>query len=66
MMLAIKKALVEKGDLVETMVYIGQQYPFCGYGAKFFSCLIAIVMPDICIVWVRSAMLRIFKFPDAE
>ena len=37
MMLAIKKALVEDNDLVETMVDVGQQYPFCGYGAKFFS-----------------------------
>ena len=37
MMLAIKKALVEDNDLVETMVYVGHQYPFCGYGAKFFS-----------------------------
>ena len=37
MMLAIKKALVEDNDLVETMVAVGQQYPFCGYGAKFFS-----------------------------
>ena len=31
MMLAIKKALVEDNDLVETMVAVGQQYPFCGY-----------------------------------
>ena len=37
MMLAIKKALVEDNDLVETMVDVGQKYPFCGYGAKFFS-----------------------------
>ena len=37
MMLAIKKALVEDNDLVETMVDVGQQYPLCGYGAKFFS-----------------------------
>ena len=36
MMLAIKKALVEDNDLVETMVAVGQKYPFCGYGAKFF------------------------------
>ena len=28
---------MEDNDLVETMVAVGQQYPFCGYGAKFFS-----------------------------
>lgn len=37
MMLAIKKALVEDVDLIETMVSVGQQYPFCGYGGRFFG-----------------------------
>lgn len=36
MMLAIKKALIKEADLVETMVEVGQKYPFCGYGSKFF------------------------------
>ena len=34
MMLAIKKAIVENDDLVETMVSVGRKYPFCGYGGK--------------------------------
>ena len=37
MMLAIKEAIVEEKDMVETMVSIGQKYPFCGYGARFFN-----------------------------
>lgn len=35
MALAIKKAIDEKLDLVETMVDIGRRYPYCGYGARF-------------------------------
>ncbi len=37
MTLAIKKALVEDKDLVKTMVSVGRNYPFCGYGRKFFD-----------------------------
>lgn len=36
MALAIKKALDESTDLVETMIAVGKRYPFCGYGAKFY------------------------------
>ncbi len=36
MSLAIKKALIEGKDLVETMVTIGREYPFCGFGGRFF------------------------------
>lgn len=36
MALAIKKALDEDLDLVETMVNIGRHYPFCGYGGNFY------------------------------
>lgn len=36
MALAIKKALDENLDLVETMVKVGRHYPFCGYGGNFF------------------------------
>ncbi|MCR5771428.1 MAG: ADP-ribosylglycohydrolase family protein [Butyrivibrio sp.] len=36
MMLAIKKAIIEDADLVDTMVSVGRQYPYCGYGGKFF------------------------------
>lgn len=35
MSLAVKKALDEDLDLVETMVEVGRRYPFCGYGGKF-------------------------------
>ena len=35
MALAIKKALDNDLDLVETMVDVGRRYPFCGYGGKF-------------------------------
>lgn len=37
MSLAIKKALVEGKDLVETMVSVGREYPFCGYGERFYN-----------------------------
>ncbi len=37
MSLAIKKALITGGDIVETMVSIGREYPFCGYGGRFFT-----------------------------
>lgn len=36
MALAIKKALDEGLDLVETMVDVGRRYPFSGYGGKFY------------------------------
>lgn len=36
MTLAIKKALNDEKDLVETMVEVGRKYPYCGYGQKFF------------------------------
>ncbi len=37
MSLAIKKALIEGKDLVETMVTVGRGYPFCGYGGRFYK-----------------------------
>ncbi len=37
MTLAIKKALKTGADLVETMVEIGREYPFAGYGGRFFN-----------------------------
>ena len=37
MMLAIKKAIIEKSDLVETMATVGRRYPDCGYGGRFYS-----------------------------
>ena len=37
MTLAIKKALLEGSDLVETMVTVGRRYPHCGYGGRFFD-----------------------------
>ena len=37
MTLAIKKALVEGKDLVETMVAVGRKYPDCGYGGRFYG-----------------------------
>lgn len=37
MALAIKKALVEEKDFVETMVSVGREYPFCGYGGRFYN-----------------------------
>ena len=37
MSLAIKKALVGGLDLVETMVTVGREYPFCGYGGRFYN-----------------------------
>ncbi len=36
MTLAVKKAILEKTDLVETMVAEGRKYPFSGYGERFF------------------------------
>lgn len=33
--LAIKKAIVNNLDLVETMVSLGRKYPDCGYGGRF-------------------------------
>ncbi len=36
MTLAIKKAIEEETDLVETMVEVGRRYPFCGYGGRFY------------------------------
>lgn len=36
MTLAVKKAIVEKKDLVKTMVEVGRKYPNCGYGGTFF------------------------------
>ena len=37
MTLAIKKAIVEGTDLVETMVEVGRKYPHCGYGGSFYD-----------------------------
>ena len=37
MMLAIKKAIIDDTNLVETMVEVGIRYPFCGYGGRFFT-----------------------------
>ncbi len=37
MTLAIKRALMEGSDLIETMVKEGRKYPFCGYGGRFYS-----------------------------
>ena len=37
MTLAIKKALLEGRDLVQTMVEVGRRYPDCGYGGRFYS-----------------------------
>ena len=37
MSLAIKKALDNNLDLVDTMVDVGRRYPFCGYGGRFFD-----------------------------
>ncbi len=37
MTLAVKKALKTGEDLVETMVEIGREYPFAGYGGRFFN-----------------------------
>lgn len=36
MMLAIKKAIDEDLDLVDTMVQIGRHYPNCGFGGRFY------------------------------
>lgn len=36
MMMAIKKAIIEEADLVDTMVEVGRKYPFCGYGGNFY------------------------------
>ena len=36
MALAIKKAIDEDLDLVETMVEVGRRHPFCGYGGRFY------------------------------
>lgn len=36
MTLAIKKALVQDSDLVDTMVEVGRKYPHCGYGGNFY------------------------------
>lgn len=36
MSLAIKKALDQNLDLVETMVDVGRRYPHCGYGGNFY------------------------------
>ena len=41
MMLAIKKALLEGTDLVDTMVEIGRHYPNCGYGGRFYSWILS-------------------------
>jgi len=37
MTLAIKKALKTGSDLVETMVGVDREYPFAGYGGRFFN-----------------------------
>lgn len=37
MTLAIKKAILEKKDLTDTMREIGRCYPGCGYGGHFFE-----------------------------
>ena len=41
MMLAIKKALMEGADLIDTMVEIGRHYPNCGYGGRFYDWIIS-------------------------
>ena len=35
MLLAVKKALTEGANLVETMVTLGRKYPNCGFGGRF-------------------------------
>ncbi len=40
MTLAIKKAIKEETDLVETMVEIGRKYPYSGYGGKFYRWIV--------------------------
>lgn len=37
MTLAIKKAYLDKTDLVDTMVEIGRKYPGCGFGGQFYD-----------------------------
>lgn len=37
MSLAVKKALLTGADLVKTMVAVGREYPFCGYGERFYN-----------------------------
>lgn len=37
MTLAIKKALITGANLVETMVSVGREYPFSGYGGRFYN-----------------------------
>ncbi len=37
MTLAIKNALIKGTDIVDSMVEIGQKYPFCGYGGRFYA-----------------------------
>ena len=37
MTLAIKKAILTKTELVDTMVSVGREYPFAGYGERFFN-----------------------------
>lgn len=35
MTLAVKKALVENSNIVDTMVEVGRKYPYCGFGGTF-------------------------------
>ena len=44
MTLAIKKALKTGSDLVETMVEVGREYPFAGYGGRFLTGSMEIIM----------------------
>ncbi len=37
MTLAVKKAILENADLTETMREVGQHYPDCGYGGRFYQ-----------------------------
>ncbi len=37
MTLAVKKALLEGKELVDTMVEVGRRYPDCGYGGHFYG-----------------------------
>lgn len=39
MTLAIKKAILENKDLIETMQYMGLKYPDAGYGERFYQWL---------------------------
>ena len=35
--MAVKGAILEKKDIVETMVEVGRKYQNCGYGRRFYG-----------------------------